>query len=107
MVAHDQRYAADRAGQLSTCAEDNFRLIQPGKFPVIGRAEAAAALERGAASIKFGPPKADVSRGGDLGYLWGEYTAGAASKPTGYYLRIWRKNRAGEWKLALDLLHPR
>jgi ketosteroid isomerase-like protein len=37
----------------------------------------------------------------------GEYRAGSAKEATGYYLRIWRKNRAGEWKLALDLLHPR
>lgn len=107
MLAHDRRYAADRAGQLAASAEDNFRLYQPGKFPVVGSAEAAAALHKAEAPIKFGPPKAEVSRGGDLGYLWGEYTAGAASEPTGYYLRIWRKDRAGEWKLALDLLHPR
>jgi ketosteroid isomerase-like protein len=107
LLAHDRRYAADRAGQLAASAEEHVRLIQPEKFPVVGRAEAAAVLQKTAAPIKFGPPKAEVSRGGDLGYLWGEYTAAPASQPTGYYLRIWRKDRAGAWKLALDLLHPR
>lgn len=107
LLARDRRYAADRAGQLAASAEENIRLYQPGKFPVAGSAEAAAALQKDDVPIKFAPPKTEVSRGGDLGYLWGEYTAGAASQPTGYYLRIWRKDRAGEWKLALDLLHPR
>ncbi len=48
-----------------------------------------------------------MSRGGDLGYVWGEYRSGTATEASGYYLRIWRKDRAGEWKLALDLFHPR
>jgi ketosteroid isomerase-like protein len=107
MRARDRRYAANRAQQVTACAEDNIRLYPPLKFPVIGKAEVAAALQKDALPIKFGEPKSEVSRGGDLGYLWGEYTAGAATDTTGYYLRIWRKDRAGEWKLALDLLHPR
>jgi len=107
MRAHDRRYAANRAQEVAACAEDNIRLYLPLKFPVIGKAEVAAALQHDALPIKFGEPKSEVSRGGDLGYLWGEYTAGAATETTGYYLRIWRKDRAGEWKLALDLLHPR
>jgi ketosteroid isomerase-like protein len=107
MLAHDRRYAADRAGQLAAAAEENVRLYQPGKSPVVRRAEAAAELRKTEARIQFAPPKAQVSTGGDLGYLWGEYTAGAGRQPTGYYVRIWRKDRAGEWKLALDLLRPR
>lgn len=108
MRAHDRRYAADRAGQLVDCAEENMRLYQPQKFPVVGSAEAAAALRKETTTNKFGEPKGgDVAHGGDLGYVWGEYMAGAATEASGYYLRIWRKDRAGDWKLALDLLHPR
>jgi ketosteroid isomerase-like protein len=107
MQARDRRYIANRAEGIAACAEDNARLYLPRKFPVIGKTEAAAALRQDATPIKFGEAKSHVSRGGDLGYLWGEYTAGTAAEPTGYYLRIWRKDRAGEWKLALDLLHPR
>ncbi|MDQ3198381.1 MAG: hypothetical protein M3Q46_04215 [Verrucomicrobiota bacterium] len=68
--------------------------------------EAQPAL-RAAPPIKFGQPKAGISKGGDPGYAWGEYFAGTAKEPTGDYLRIWRWNRAGEWKLALDLIRPR
>ena len=107
MLAHDRRYAANRAQEIAGCADDRIRLYQPQEFPVIGRVEAAAALRKNSSPIKFGEPRADVSQGGDLGYLWGEYSVGTATEPTGYYLRIWRKDRAGEWKLVLDLLHPR
>jgi len=31
--------------------------------------------------------------------------AAGATRPVD--VRIWRKDRAGDWKLALDLLHPR
>ena len=107
MLEHDRQYAADRTRQLPVCADDNVRLYLPQKFPFTTNEEAIAALRADSTPIKFGEPKANISHGGDLGYLWGEYTAGSAKEPTGYYLRIWRKNRAGEWKLALELLHPR
>ena len=107
MLEHDRQYAADRVRRLAAFADDNVRLYLPQKFPFTSREEAIAALRAHSTPIKFGEAKANISRGGDLGYLWGEYTTSSAREPTGYYLRIWRKNRAGEWKLALDLLHPR
>ncbi len=107
MLAHDRRYAANRAQELPACAVDNIRLYQTGKLPITSRQEAAAALRQDSAPIEFEEGKAEISRGGDLGYVWGEYRRPAANQPGGYYLRIWRKNRAGTWQLALDLLHPR
>ncbi len=108
MRARDRRYAVDRAGQLIDCAEENVRLYQPQKFPIVGSAQAAAALQKETTTSKFGEPKGgEVSHGGDLGFVWGEYMTGAATEASGYYLRIWRKDRSGEWKLALDLIHPR
>ncbi len=108
MRAHDGRYAADRAGQLAGCAEDNIRLYLPKQFPIIGATAASAALQKETVPVKFSAPTGgEVSRGGDLGYVWGEYHNGAATEASGYYMRIWRKDRAGEWKLALDLSHPR
>jgi ketosteroid isomerase-like protein len=107
MLAQDKAYAANRAANLSGAAEEDVRLYLPNEFPVTERAAAAAALARAPGAIEFGPTRGEVSEGGDLGFVWGEYRDGAGTEPTGYYLRIWRKNRAGEWKLALDLLHPR
>ena len=107
MLAHDQRYAANRVQEMVAVAEEKVRLYLPAKFPIIGASEAAAALQKQGAPLKFGPAKGDVSSGGDLGYVWGEYTVGSDTEMSGYYLRIWRKGRAGNWKLALDLVHPR
>ena len=107
MLAHDKAYAANRAAHLSGAAEQDVRLYLPNEFPVTERAAAAAALARAGGEISLGPGKGEVSEGGDLGFVWGEYRAGAGKEASGYYLRIWRKNRADEWKLALDLLHPR
>jgi ketosteroid isomerase-like protein len=107
MQARDQQYIAARAARLPELAEHNVRLYQPNKFPITELAAAAAALRANPQKIAFGEPKGQVSQGGDLGYLWGEYRTAPGGDPTGYYLRIWRKDRAGEWKLAIDLIHPR
>ena len=74
---------------------------------MIGIDAAAPVLPKGPGPLQFGEPKSGISKGGDLGYLWGEYTMGDRPSPSGYYLRIWRRNRAGEWNLALDLLRSR
>jgi ketosteroid isomerase-like protein len=107
MLARDRLYLADPAGQLPECAEENVRFYRSGKLPIIGPAAAAAVVPKGPGPLQFSEPKSGISKGGDLGYLWGEYTIGDRPSPGGTYLRIWRRNRAGEWNLALDLLHPR
>jgi ketosteroid isomerase-like protein len=105
----DRAYAAAPLAEFSAVAADDVRLYLPKKFPVIGKA--AAALAATPNKLTFGEPKGDVSRSGDLGFAWGEYsTKEKTDRPaeeSGYYLRIWRKNETGEWKLALDLLLPR
>jgi ketosteroid isomerase-like protein len=103
MLALDRSYASDRIQHFSSVAEDLIRVYPPQEFPLTGREAAAAALDHAPKSITFGEPKGEVSHGGDLGFAWGEYTAATP----GDYLRIWRKDRAGNWKLALELLHHR
>ena len=47
---------------------------------------------------------------GDLGYTDGVYAVTAAqnARPseTGDYLRIWRRDESGDWRVALDLTSP-
>jgi ketosteroid isomerase-like protein len=40
---------------------------------------------------------AETSQAGDLGYTWGSWDKG-------FYVRVWTRNEAGEWKLVLDVL---
>ena len=104
LFQQDRAYAAAPAAKFSAVAADAIRLYRPDKLPVIGKAAAEAALQAATAPITFGEPKGEIAPSGDLGFAWGEYSA---PEKSGYYLRIWRKNEAGQWQLALDLLHPR
>ena len=52
---------------------------------------------------------AEAARSGDLGYTWGTYsTKGRSGRATtgGFYVRVWVRERNGQWKLALDVLQP-
>ena len=104
LFQQDRAYAAAPAAKFSAIAADGVRLYRPEKLPLIGKAAAEAALKTAPDAATFGEPKGDIAPSGDLGFAWGEYSA---KEKRGYYLRIWRKNEAGEWRLALDLLHPR
>ena len=51
---------------------------------------------------------AEAARSGDLGYTWGSYSLGPAQKPTqkGFYIRIWQRERNGQWNVVMDVLQP-
>jgi ketosteroid isomerase-like protein len=50
----------------------------------------------------------EAARSGDLGYTLGTYTrrAGRGAAEAGFYVRVWIRERNGQWKLALDVLQP-
>lgn len=90
---------------------DDIRLYREGAFPAVGREAARSALSARQGVMNWQPTKADVSKSGDLGYTYGLYDFkgdGADGKAAehGNYLRIWRKQEHGKWKVALDLLNP-
>ena len=58
-----------------------------------------------------------MARSGDLGYTWGTFTKAPARTVTtggrqtqtvnieaGFYVRVWVRERSGQWKVALDVL---
>ncbi len=64
-------------------------------------------------SLSWRPAFASISRSGELGYTTGPWESSKASgvnKPDafGHFVTIWRKNKEGVWKVALDvgLDHP-
>lgn len=89
---------------------DDVRLYRMNAFPVVGKESTRAALEGKIGALTWQTTKADVSRSGDLGYTYGTYElkAGADTKQaeSGNYLRIWRKQPSGKWRVVLDLLNP-
>jgi len=59
-------------------------------------------------SLKWQPTKVEVSKSGDLGYLYGTYSLAAnddKGKPitdVGKILEIWKKQPDGSWKCIVD-----
>jgi ketosteroid isomerase-like protein len=91
---------------LSYLAED-VRLFREGSFPAIGREATRALLATKTGLLTWQATKAEVSRSGDLGYSYGSYELKASDgkAENGNYLRIWKRQGNGKWKVVLDLLN--
>jgi ketosteroid isomerase-like protein len=93
---------------LSYLAAD-ARVYREDDFPAVGREAARTLLAQKPGRLTWQPAKAEVSRSGDLGYTYGAYELKAAdgkSSEEGNYLRIWKRQSDGKWKVVLDLLNP-
>jgi ketosteroid isomerase-like protein len=110
LLAADRKLAtAETAAYLAAFAGDGraLRMEQP---LAVGHAEVAKAL----ATVKtadWKPSQAGIADSGDLGYTYGTVSllgAGAAGAVgTGDYLKIWKKDAAGAWKIVVDVVAPR
>lgn len=94
-----------------SCFTDDGRLYRNGAFPSIGQAAIRAALAEQPVMLSSQPARADVGNAGDLGYTYGAYEfkeKDAGDKPAsrGNYLRIWKKQSDGRWKIVLDVANP-
>jgi ketosteroid isomerase-like protein len=96
---------------------DGVRFHRHNQLPIVGPQAAAKWLASqrpvSSADSKF----AESARSGDLGYTWGTFsiaptravTAGRGAAQTvnvqaGFYVRVWVRERNGQWKVALDVL---
>ncbi len=95
---------------LRTWATDHVRVYRMDAFPAVGREPAKALLERAPSGMTWEPLGGDVARSGDLGFVYGlaQYPAAGAGggRSESAYLRIWRKQADGQWKVVLDLESP-
>lgn len=78
------------------------RFHRPNANPVVGERSARTWLAGQAPFSSADTRYSESSRSGDLGYTWGAYTG---ARP-GFYVRVWVRERSGQWNIALDLLHP-
>lgn len=89
---------------------DDLRLYRINAYPVLGKAAARTALAASAGTLTWQTVGGEVSSSGDLGYTYGSYElkGGPQDKPAegGNFLRIWKKQKDGTWKMVLDNLHP-
>jgi ketosteroid isomerase-like protein len=87
------------------------RAYRDGRFPAVGRDEAAALIGRSAGDWTWTPARMTVAESGDFAYVYGvamrNPAAGETGKPTPHaYLRIWKKLSGGDWSVLLDLATP-
>ena len=96
---------------------EGVRFHRQNQMPVVGQQAATkwlASQRPSSADSRF----SEAARSGDLGYTWGTYTIAptrtvtadgrGAAQPlnveAGFYVRIWVRERNGQWKVALDVL---
>ena len=84
------------------------RFHREGIMPVVGDRAALRWLATQPAYSAIDSRFAEASQAGDLGYTWGSYTVGPPRKPSqqGFYIRVWQRERNGQWNVALDALQP-
>ena len=109
---------------------EGARLLRPNVLPLVGPTRILNWLGSQPAVATSDTRFSEVSQAGDLGYTWGNYqlrrppaqgrtgaagrtggTAGRQAAPPaasqrGFYMRVWVRERSGQWKIALDVLSP-
>jgi ketosteroid isomerase-like protein len=108
-----EKAAATRGSRkaLSVFATDDVRVYRPGHFPSVGKRAFEAIIPSGAGRIAPGSERRNAAYhvglawSGDLAYSFGtfEISKGRAVVETTAYLRIWRKDAQGIWKICLDI----
>ena len=86
----------------------NVRFMRPNMMPVVDDRAAARWLATQPSYSAADSRYAEAARSGDLGYTWGTYAIGPIRKPAqaGYYVRVWQRERNGQWQVVMDTLQP-
>ena len=84
------------------------RLHRQNTMPIVGDTRILEWLASQPAFTTADTRFTEAARSGDLGYTWGTYTRKAArgAAEGGFYVRVWVRERNGQWKLAMDVLQP-
>jgi len=85
------------------------RLHRDGLLPMTERAAIRTYLSSQISKLSWTPTKSDVAQSDDLGYTYGSYElqfAGTNKTEKGYYVRVWKRDDRGNWKLVLDTFSP-
>jgi len=104
--------AALRSNQATAYRErlaPGARLHRPGVMPLIGDRAILAWLASQPRYTAADSRYAEAARSGDLGYTWGMYIVpgrGRSAREEGFYVRVWVRERDGQWKIAADITQP-
>jgi hypothetical protein len=85
------------------------RLHRDESLPMTERPVMRSYLSSKISTLSWAPIKSDVAQSDDLGYTYGSYElkyAGTNKTEKGYYVRVWKRDGRGNWKLVLDTFSP-
>lgn len=101
-----ERLQQSQAEAYAAAAAPFARLHRPRTMPIVGRDAVVAWARTQPVWMSGTTGLAVAAESGDLGYTRGAYTlaeAAGAKPQSGYYLRIWTRDRDGEWRIVLDV----
>jgi ketosteroid isomerase-like protein len=100
---------------LSKSATEDIRVYRPGKPPSIGRAQIKGIVGAGDGLVAGGThdnrarSHCDMAWSGDLAYSYGTFfyiRRETRKAETVSFLRLWRRDASGPWKVCLDIELP-
>ena len=91
------------SASLLDLANDQVRILRDNSLPAVGKNAARTLLESDPAKITRKTLGGAMNSSGDLAYRYGSFSSDAEPPGAGHYLTIWQTDRAGEWKVLLDL----
>ena len=99
---------------LIAAATDDVRVLRPGRYPAVGKAALKGLVPADAGKVIRGSPERRssyevvVAWSGDLACCYGTLELWEDEKTcqTSAYLRIWRKDESGAWRVCLDIEVP-
>jgi len=95
---------------------EGVRFHRQNQLPIVGIPAATKWLASQRAVSSANSRFSEVARSGDLGYTWGTFAIAPVRTVTargqtqtvniqaGFYVRVWVRERSGQWKVALDVL---
>ena len=97
----------DSTAAILGSATETLRVHREGVFPAVGRDAAGLMLSVTRGGLVLEKSGGAMSEAGDLAYSYGKYTFTHPEKTErGHYLQIWRMEKDGAFKLALDYQAP-
>ena len=98
-----------QAGAYRDHLAPNARVHRRGRMPLVGERPILAWLATQPRYAAADGSYAEAARSGDLGYTWGTYQLAAVGRQAGergFYVRVWVRERNGQWKIAADITEP-
>jgi ketosteroid isomerase-like protein len=84
---------------------DEFRVHRNGMLPILTKGELKKYLDAANGKISFKQLGGKISNLKDIAFTYGSLHLDGSDSPKGYYVHVWRRNKAGNWKLAADIFN--